>query len=284
LGLIPKREPWGTVYDSETKEGVDLAIVRLYEAKTKKYVQSHVTDKHGRYGFLVKKGKYIIQVTKNNYIFPARGEYGDYDGRYDHLYFGGVITVEEDHQSVNFNIPITPKETIRQQIVNESKYHTRKIRYYLGKASFPLLAIGFVLSILVSLVYGGLLNYFVTLTYLLSIIYQIYRMSIQSKPWGVIYESRTGVPVPMATVKIIDPEYNRILETKLTDFDGRFSFLVTPGKYIIKVDKENYTFPTRACQTNHDKKHIDWYCGQKFIVKNEQQSLINIDIPIDGKI
>ncbi|HPH79039.1 MAG TPA: carboxypeptidase-like regulatory domain-containing protein, partial [bacterium] len=118
----------------------------------------------------------------------------------------------------------------------------------------------------------------------LGIIYQIYRMSVQLKPWGIIYESRTGNPIAMAVVKIIDPEYNRVLETKMTDFNGRFSFLVVPGKYIITVEKDGYHFPTKAFQFNKDKKHLDWYCGQKFVIKPEHQSLINIDIPIDNKI
>lgn len=283
LGIIPPRDPWGVVYNSETKEPVDLAIVRLYDRKTKKLIETRVTSKNGRYGFLVKKGKYIVRVTKPSFIFPAQGQFGRYDGRYSNLYFGEEIIVNHDHEIINLNIPITPKESIKHSIMREQKYHLRQIQYYLGMVSFPLLALGFVVSIVIALIHGGFLNYFVMATYFIAIIYQVYRLNIEPKPWGIIYDSKTGQPLPMAIVKIIDPDYSRILETKLTDYAGRFAFMVVPGKYIIQVEKEEYNFPSRACVLINKKQQIDWYCGEMFEIKSEKEAFINIDIPLDLK-
>ncbi|MFA4930322.1 MAG: hypothetical protein WC570_00430, partial [Patescibacteria group bacterium] len=281
LGIIPARDPWGVVYNSDTKKPVDLAIVRLYNTETKKQVESKVTDKNGRYGFLVKKGKYIIKVAKHDFRFPALGSYGLYDGRYTNIYLGEEITVHQDNEIINLNIPITPKETIKQALTKKGTYNLRRLQYYLGVVSFPLLSLGFVISIAIALLHGGFVNYFIMLVYFGALVYKIYKMSIQPKPWGLIYDSKTGLPISMAIVKIIDPEYDRIMETKLTDPDGRFAFLVVPGKYIVQVEKTGYQFPTNACVLINKKKKFDWYCGQVFEIKSEKEAYINIDIPLD---
>lgn len=281
LGYVPKRKAWGVVYNAETKKPVDLAVVRLYDAITKKQIESRVTDKNGRYGFLVKKGEYEIEVTKNGFRFPAEGVFGKYDGRYTNLYFGERIRIDSDDQQINYNIPISPNESIRRSIILESKFYLKRIQYILGKFSLPLLSIGFIVSVAIILIESFWLNYLVSLIYLVALIYKFYQYSIAYKPWGVVYDAKTGYPLAMAVVKIIDPEFDRILETSLTDFSGRYAFLPEPGKYKIAVEREDYNFPSAACKKFRRKIKVDWYCGQPFEIEKDQEAYINIDIPID---
>ncbi len=56
FGLKRRRKPWGVVYDSITKRPVDLAVVRLIDQKTKKLVETGVTDAQGRFSFLATPG------------------------------------------------------------------------------------------------------------------------------------------------------------------------------------------------------------------------------------
>jgi len=281
LGYVPKRKAWGIVYNADTKKPIDLAVVRLYDAVTKKQIESRVTDKYGRYGFLVKKGDYEIEVTKNGFRFPAEGVFGKYDGRYTNLYFGERIRIESDDQQINYNIPLSPNETIKRSIWLESKYYFKRIQYILGKFSLPLLSLGFIVSVAIVLIESFWLNYLVSLIYLVALIYKFYQYSIAYKPWGVVYDSVTGNPLGMAVVKIIDPEFDRILETSLTDFSGRYTFLPEAGNYKISVERENYNFPSASCQYFRKKIKIDWYCGQPFEIKKDQEAYINIDIPLD---
>ena len=281
LGYVPKRKAWGVVYNAETKKPVDLAVVRLYDAVTKKQVESRVTDKNGRYGFLVKQGEYEMEVTKNGYRFPAEGVFGKYDGRYTNLYFGERIKIESDDQQINYNVPISPNESIRRSILLESKFYLKRIQYILGKFSLPLLSIGFIVSVAIVLIESFWLNYLVSFIYLVALIYKFYQYSIAYKPWGVVYDAKSGYPLGMAVVKIIDPEFDRILETSLTDFSGRYAFLPEPGKYKITVEREEYNFPSAACEKFKKKIKVDWYCGQPFEIEKDQEAYINIDIPVD---
>ncbi|HID41528.1 MAG TPA: hypothetical protein EYP33_05165, partial [Pyrodictium sp.] len=71
LLLRRKRKGYGVVYDSIRKTPVDLAVLRLYEKESGRLVQTRVTDKEGRYLFIVPKGRYEIKVTKAGYLFPS---------------------------------------------------------------------------------------------------------------------------------------------------------------------------------------------------------------------
>jgi hypothetical protein len=46
---------------------ISLAVVRLFEPKYHKLLESQITDIRGRYGFLVRKGEYEITVEKKGY-------------------------------------------------------------------------------------------------------------------------------------------------------------------------------------------------------------------------
>ena len=56
---------------------------------------------------------------------------------------------------------------------------------------------------------------------------------------GVVYDGITGGPISLATVSVVD-ENGKIKETKVTDRNGAYFFLVTPGKYQLRVAKEGY--------------------------------------------
>jgi len=64
-----KRKQWGLVYNSLSKEPINLAAVRLTDVKSGRIIQTHVTDRDGRFFFKVKKGKYTIAVAKNGFNF-----------------------------------------------------------------------------------------------------------------------------------------------------------------------------------------------------------------------
>jgi 5-hydroxyisourate hydrolase-like protein (transthyretin family) len=59
----------GTVTDSETNNPLEQAIVRLIEIKNNKedVLEIKVTDKKGRYDFLVLPGEYKLSVNRSGY-------------------------------------------------------------------------------------------------------------------------------------------------------------------------------------------------------------------------
>ncbi|MFA7244302.1 MAG: hypothetical protein WC080_03395 [Patescibacteria group bacterium] len=91
-------------------------------------------------------------------------------------------------------------------------------------------------------------------------------------PWGIVYESETKKPVDLALVRLHDASDERIIETRATDKDGRFGFIVTEGEYKITVTKEGYSFPSKA---------ENGYIGEKIKVESAADSFLNIKIPLD---
>ena len=72
--IAPKKlKGWGTVYVTGNKEPIEKVVVRLFSKQYNKLVDFHVTDKKGRYAFLVGPSEYIVSFEKEEY--EARREF-----------------------------------------------------------------------------------------------------------------------------------------------------------------------------------------------------------------
>ncbi|MBE7525257.1 hypothetical protein HS096_02615 [candidate division WWE3 bacterium] len=67
LSLPPKPKSWGIVYDQKTKKPLAQAIVRIFDSKFNKLLETQLTDAKGRYGFLVGKSVYYLMSEARNY-------------------------------------------------------------------------------------------------------------------------------------------------------------------------------------------------------------------------
>jgi hypothetical protein len=55
------------VYDKETKEPLKQAVVRIFDLRFKKLLEVQVTDRKGRYAFLVGDNQYQLLSEKPGY-------------------------------------------------------------------------------------------------------------------------------------------------------------------------------------------------------------------------
>jgi hypothetical protein len=65
--LLSHQKGLGTVVDGTTGAVIDLAIVRLYDTKSNRIVQTRVTNVHGKFFLLVPRGMYTATVAKAGY-------------------------------------------------------------------------------------------------------------------------------------------------------------------------------------------------------------------------
>lgn len=63
--------------------------------------------------------------------------------------------------------------------------------------------------------------------------------------WGTVYDIVSGKPVPLARVEIIDVKRKKVKDFRITDSLGSYSFLVSPGMYVLNPNKEGYTKVTK---------------------------------------
>jgi hypothetical protein len=67
LIVPPKPKSWGIIYDQKTKDPIINAIVRIFDIKFNKLLETQVTDTKGRYAFLVGKNQYQLLTEKEGY-------------------------------------------------------------------------------------------------------------------------------------------------------------------------------------------------------------------------
>jgi hypothetical protein len=154
-----------------------------------------------------------------------------------------------------------------------------------AKVTAPLAIAAIVLGILEVLLHLSLLNWLLYLYYLLTYMLEAIGGAKKRKNWGQVYDSQTKSPVFMAIVRLIDAKTDRIVETKVTDKDGNFGFVMREGDYYIKVTKGGFKYPSAEVDkgVNRDDIYDHIYHGEKFHIA-PTESTLNYNIPIDSLI
>lgn len=231
-----KRQGWGTVYHAGTKVPIDLATVRLLDARTGRPVAAKVTDKDGRFAFTPNAGSYRIEVIKPGFVFPAASLTGvSEDGAFGDIYHGTLIDVTESGKTLTVNVPLDPAfEPMTDVRALLSARNKKTLRRGIAMAG-PVLG-AFALAVTPGL--PMLLLFLVQL-----FLYQLYQRAAEppvSASQGVVYDLDTRRPISRAIVRILSLPYHKVLETKLTDSEGRYAFNVGPGAYYLVAMREGY--------------------------------------------
>ena len=104
----------------------------------------------------------------------------------------------------------------------------------------------------------------------------------KSEPWGVVYDSISKQPLDPAYVTLLGKDGKEIA-TSITDINGRYGFLVSPGIYVVNVGKTHYHFPsTRMQGRTSDALYQDLYFGEDVGVGENQ--VITKNIPMDPDV
>ncbi len=229
-----KRRKWGVVFNSLSKQPVDLAIMRLTHFETRLVMQTTVTDKAGRYRFLVKPGNYLIEVVKPGYVFPT--EYlkdKSEDVEFLDLYHGDKLESPSDGV-LAYNIPVDPitrEETPRRIFLKKS---LQLLRHGLAFMGIP---VGMVILIITPSVPNALLLVSQVGIYLL---FRRLAMPVRPKSWGIVLDAKTKKPLANVVVRIFDKKFNKLLETQVTDRNGKYGFFVKRNIYYITAEKPGF--------------------------------------------
>jgi len=237
LLLRRRREKWGIVYHALTKRPLDLATVRLVDAATNRIVQTRVTDRGGRFLFLVRPGSYRIAVEKAGHVFPSvvlRGAAAD--GKFAELYHGGAISVTgEGISALAPTIPMDPREvSIPSLAALRARRTLRTFGSFLPTATLLTGAVTLVIVptwLLLALFAGNL------------VIYHLMRRLVREpKPtsFGTVSDTAKGMPVQNAVVRLFDAAYHKLLGVQLTDARGRYAFLVGPNVYEVSAEAKAF--------------------------------------------
>lgn len=229
-----RKSNWGVIYNSITKQPVDLAVVRVYNADTNAIVATRVSDRQGRYQFIVNPGRYIIKVDKNEFKFPCvLLNQINTDGKFDNVYYGTPIEIKEK-DVLALAIPVDPDKQMQ-----ENKKLLKLRSWQSWQKALTLL--GPILG-LISLALNP--RWWVAGIVVLQIaMYFLFkRLSGRRKPgrFGIVKDVETKKSLAQSIVRVFDHQYNKLLETQITDRNGRYGFLVGNNKYYLTSDKVGY--------------------------------------------
>jgi hypothetical protein len=227
---------WGTVYNALSKRPVDLAIVRLVEAGTGRVVQTRITDAQGRYSFFVKPGTYRLQAVKQGFRFPTQYLADDReDGALIDLYHGELIEVKESGALVAANIPVDPDEVVEKTPKKMAAEKRFRVFQRVGAGVGLVASLG---SLVLSP--GWLTGGFFLLQVVTFALF--YRLAAASKPrdWGIVYDGSSKRGLGQTVVRIFDKRFHKLLETQITDKDGKYAFFAGPNVYMLMADKAGY--------------------------------------------
>ncbi|MBI4449732.1 carboxypeptidase regulatory-like domain-containing protein, partial [Candidatus Uhrbacteria bacterium] len=234
-----KRKGWGTVYASVSKRPLDLVTVRLVDATTKQVVQTEVTDHLGRFSFVVKRaGTYRIEAQRQGYVFPSATLKGrKEDVAFVDLYYGDAFNVTDAGAVITMNIPLD----LRAEGKEEPDAKTIR-RHYTRIVSAGVSASGLVLSIVsFAISPRPYVAAILAVNIMLYVLFQrIARGAKRPKSWGTVADAVARSPLHLAIVRLFDTEFNKLLETAVTDRYGRYSFLVGKSVFYVTGQKTGY--------------------------------------------
>lgn len=235
-----KRRPWGTVYDSITKQPLDPAYVILKDA-TGKDIANSITDLDGRYGFLQSLGVYSMIANKTHYEFPSKQLAGkSRDELYDDLYFGEQFNIENDGDVVMKNIPMDPLGFDWNQYAKEQQkrmvyYHRRDV--FLTRLSNVLFYVGFIFSAVALIAEVSLFNIVILALYI--VLFVLRNTVFKQKAYGSIIDHATTLPIPFAVIRIHFASLGKEVAHTVTDSMGKYYKLIANGVYYVTVEKKN---------------------------------------------
>ncbi len=245
---LRKRKPWGRVINHLTGRPIEGAVVKILDTGFRKVKETQVTDKEGRFGFLVAPGSYLIQVLRSGF--------GEKETP--------IFQVADLNHSPNLEISL---EALH---IGLAEYALRTARFwhwlnlFLDRLSPFTITIGTIASILSALIAPTMLNYAILALYALLILLMTVVKNIAVRSFGRVLSRVTAAPVPLAVVRLYDVKKNWLIGTHVTDESGRFRFLINPGEYYVTAVKNDFS-PFTSQPSNFSKS-----------------TLLNFDIKLDS--
>ena len=261
LGFRRKRINYGFVYDSYSKEPLSGAVVRIFN-KEKSLVETAVTDSSGKFSGNLSEGDYTISVTKRGYEFPSRFVKGE-DYPIQNVY-NGTLSVYGKNSEVQLAIPID-----RKKMKGSSKLLlvTRGIlQSILPVLNIVLFCLGITVYVYMYSKYPSTVNMLIGLIYIPAFFFLLRSVfGVTGKYGKVVNENGKGIEGVSVVIK--DVEFNRVVNKRVTEKDGRYRFIMNKGTYKLDIEDENYVLKDISTIREISVKKDNEIVGKKIVVR-----------------
>ena len=235
LGFRKRGTSFGYIYDSSTKDPISQAIVRVYDADGK-LVWTDVTDSKGLFGPVLEDSVYTIKVSARDYEFPSTVIFGKSDYPLENVYHGEEFEVK-DGVVPEFSIPLDPLEIswLRRFVISFGS----RMRVFYKLFTLLLFIFGLIFSLYAYGKSPNWFNFIILLLYIPSFAIIVFGVFKKKERYGVV-KDKNGNPIRGVSVGLRGMEYERIVEKRVTDGEGRYSFVVNKGEYELVILETGY--------------------------------------------
>ncbi|ETB64206.1 TPA: VWA domain-containing protein [Candidatus Nomurabacteria bacterium] len=266
FGIKKRNAPWGTVYDSITKQPLDPAYVVLQDLSGNE-VSTCITDLDGRYGFLVPPGKYKMVANKTNYEFSSKKLFGrSQDELYQELYFGEEFEVKEG-EVISKNIPLDPIKFDWNEFAKKEKKLMKffsKRDLWVARISDILFVIGFIITVVALFITPNTYNIIIFIFYIIMFLFK--RTILKPRPYGNIKNKDTEDPLSFAIIRVFYAGSEREIIHKVTDMTGKYYCLIPNGSYYVKIENKNEDETYTLIHTSEAMEIDKGFINKKFRV------------------
>lgn len=221
-----KRTPWGIVYDSTTDKPIPFAIVRAYLDGTSSVIEQRITDEEGRYGLLLPVGKYRVEVKHAQFQ----------EARFN-------IEVKEENAVIPNDVALSPKGGKVVNIVRKRNIFS-KILEWLQKHQWKMVIFGLILSLIAYYISPVFYNLATLIFYMLAAVVQFIFSKRTIKRWGTVIDSESNLRIPYVNIKLFDANTWELVDTQMTNLQGKFGLFDGEGEYAIVAAKRGYKYPS----------------------------------------
>lgn len=222
FGLRRRRYPWGTVFDVATDRPVELAIVRLTTAEGR-LLETRVTDRAGRFGFLAKPGIYQLAIQKPGYALAALAQATG--SRYQPVWNGKPLHVSARDTAIHVNVPL---------VAQASPRHWTLVRIA-GILHRPVLLVTLLVSLWNYVLFPSTLALIVIIFSALLLAAEL--LILLPRGYGRVLDQHHR-PLPGIVIRLLRANDDKPLATQVTDQSGQYSFLARPGRYHLTLADE----------------------------------------------
>lgn len=245
FGIRKRKDRWGIVVDSDLGTPIARAVVQVFDATFNQLKETQITGSDGQFGFLLPPGKYYLVANIAGFTFPARKKPPLVLQENERVYLGEEFILSDENPE---NIPhiIVPMDRETQV----SAVRTMFARYMeilvsiIDRIGFAFLIIGGTTNTYLLLLYPSILNICFEVLYLVLFAFKLYVLAFHKREVGNVIDSVTKQKLDLAIVRLYDVKTNRIIQTRVTNKDGKFFLILPRGTYTASVARPGYETST----------------------------------------
>lgn len=120
----------------------------------------------------------------------------------------------------------------------------------------------------------------VTSTNLWGLALSIFNRRKKRQAWGVVYDSKSKMPLGRVVIRLLNVDTEAVVDTVVSDAQGVFQLKTQPGRYLIRVVRAGYQFPSTYVKGESDGGYSHLYFGG-VLTQGAADQQITISIPLD---